>query len=76
MEKTIRMKKASHLEEYVKALRVLSSCETTEHVRGARNYFAAYLNKWGYLFTRQVVDDMSIDFKILVAKKLSTLITK
>jgi hypothetical protein len=74
MEKTICMKKASHLEEYVKALNVLSSCETPTHVKGARRYFDSYLNKWGYLFTRQVVDDMSIDFKILVAKKLSTLI--
>jgi hypothetical protein len=73
MEKTICMKKASHLEEYVKALNVLSSCETTTHVKGARRYFDLYLNKWKHLFARDVIENMSIDFKILVAKKLSTL---
>ena len=62
------MKKASHLEEYVKALRVLSSCETTTHVKGARRYFDLYLNKWKHLFARDVIENMSVDFKILVAK--------
>lgn len=74
MEKTICMKKASHLEEYVKVLNVLSSCKTQAHVKSARIYFDLYLSKWEYLFSKETLADMSIDFKIIVAKKLSTLI--
>ena len=71
------MKKASHvnhLAEYGKALKVLDSCENQTHVKGARRYFALYLNKWKHMFDSNEISSIEVDFKILVAKKLSELI--
>jgi hypothetical protein len=64
------MKNQSHINDLLRAQKVLESCDSKEHVDAAIRYFRLFINKWKHLFSVNVVKDLEMNFTIDVAKKL------
>ena len=68
------MENQSHLLDYSKALSILESCETRQHIDAADRYFKLFINKWKHLMSDKVIDDMSIDFQLDKSLKLEKIV--
>jgi aminoglycoside phosphotransferase family enzyme len=68
------MENQSHLLDYSKALAVLSSCETREHIACADKYFRLFIKKWKHLLSDRVINDMVVDFHLDLTLKLQQII--
>jgi hypothetical protein len=64
------MKNQSHINDLLRTQKVLSSCNSKEHVDAAIRYFRLFIKKWKHLFSVEVVTDLEMNFTIDVAKKL------
>lgn len=64
------MENQSHLIDYSKALAVLGSCETSQHVDVADKYFKLFINKWQHLLSEKVIDDIKVHYKLNTSLKL------
>ena len=64
------METQSHLYDLDRTMKVLESCKTREHIKGAVNYFELFINKWSHLLSDKVIRDLRLDFEIDSSLKL------
>jgi hypothetical protein len=64
------METQSHLPEFNRALEVLNSCQSPEHIKGAIRYFSLFIQKWRSHLTSKTADDLIIDFETELTFKL------
>ena len=70
------MNNQSHINDLLRAQKVLASCTTQEHVDAAVRYFRLFIKKWKHLFSVSVVKDLELTFAIEIGEKLREIETK
>ena len=70
------MNNQSHINDLLRAQKVLASCTTQEHVDAAVRYFRLFIKKWRHLFSVPVVKELELTFAIDMGEKLREIGTK
>ena len=67
------MEKPNHIEDYTRAIKVLESCKTMDHIKGAMKYFDLFIVKWEDSIPDGIIPNMKEYFRDEVNSKISEL---
>ena len=67
------MEKPNHIEDYTRTFKVLDSCQTMDHIKGAVRYFNLCITKWKDSIPEEIIPTMKENFEDEVSHKISLL---